>query len=253
DSFGIGSNAALVFDQWGGGSVAEALDRDRGVAEEMVIYDENVDLVAKSEVAGFSPGGGYGYLRWRYHAARAIECHAQSLGLDLRYGVRVEEYWEDDNKAGIVVDGSRIAADCVIAADGVHSRGRSAIKGNTVTLQDTGNVAFRDGFESGSLRHEPTTQWLFEGVEEKDKLLEFIGRNVLVMIGSGRNGGDVYWGCILKERHNYLAFYEPAGMDEALRQISHWPVYDKVGTVIGKIPEGTSYKYCLFVSDPIDE
>ncbi|KAJ5116043.1 hypothetical protein N7456_000391 [Penicillium angulare] len=244
DSLGIGFNAALVFDQWGGGSVAQALNRDRGMVEEMVIYDENGDLVAKSDVAGFDPGNGY--LMWRYHAARAIEDHAQTLGLDLHYGVRVEEYWENDHQAGIIVDGNRISADCVIVADGVNSRGRSAIKGDTVKLQDTGNVAFRGGFESGSLQNDPTTQWLFEGVEEQDRLIEYIGKNVLVMIGTGRNGKDI-------DDPTETERYEAADVDEALRQISHWPVYDKIATVIGKMPERTCYKHRLFISDPINE
>lgn len=194
-----------MLDRWGDGSVAEALDRVRGVISQIIMHDEAGKEVAKSDVAGFGPGDGY--LLWRYRAAQVIRDHAHRLGLDLRYGVRVEEFWETSRHAGITVNDKQISGDCVVIADGMHSRGRNAITGGAFELRDTGSVAYRSGSESGNLRDEPETQWLFEGTEEEDKLFEYVGKDVLVVIGTGRRGGDAFWGCISKAIYSKASFY----------------------------------------------
>lgn len=44
---------------------------------------------------------------------------AKDCGIDLRFGAIVCDYWESEGNAGIVLEnGHKVAADCVIAADG---------------------------------------------------------------------------------------------------------------------------------------
>ena len=55
--------------------------------------------------------------------------YARRIGVDLRFGKRVTDYWEDVEygRAGVVVEGERIAADIVVGADGVRSHARERV------------------------------------------------------------------------------------------------------------------------------
>ncbi len=55
--------------------------------------------------------------------------YAQSVGVTVHQGVRVESYEEGEEGASVLVDGKRQVADVVIAADGVKSAGRKAVLG----------------------------------------------------------------------------------------------------------------------------
>ena len=52
--------------------------------------------------------------------------YAEKLGADIRFGQDVTAYWEDGERgrAGVVVNGQRLEADAVVAADGARSRAR---------------------------------------------------------------------------------------------------------------------------------
>ena len=52
------------------------------------------------------------------------------LILDLENGL-LGIYWETKTEAGIIADGERVSANCVLACDGIHSKARSSIIGET--------------------------------------------------------------------------------------------------------------------------
>jgi 2-polyprenyl-6-methoxyphenol hydroxylase-like FAD-dependent oxidoreductase len=53
------------------------------------------------------------------------------MGIDIRFGQQVTEYWETDEAAGVVTNGERLTADVVIGADGVRSKAREKVLVNT--------------------------------------------------------------------------------------------------------------------------
>lgn len=53
--------------------------------------------------------------------------YAKRIGVDLRFGSRVTEYWENDTNAGVIVNDERISADLVVGADGVRSLARKLV------------------------------------------------------------------------------------------------------------------------------
>lgn len=55
---------------------------------------------------------------------RVLLEYAIKLGVDIRLGQEVEEYWETDSKAGVIIDGIRLEGDVVVAADGIRSIAR---------------------------------------------------------------------------------------------------------------------------------
>lgn len=55
--------------------------------------------------------------------------YARKIGVDVRFGQDVEEYYEDSDRerAGVIVDGRQIEGDVVVGADGVRSRARELV------------------------------------------------------------------------------------------------------------------------------
>ena len=55
--------------------------------------------------------------------------YAKSLGIEIKLGCSVTEYWEDESigQAGVVADGVKLTADVVVGADGVRSKARQLI------------------------------------------------------------------------------------------------------------------------------
>lgn len=64
--------------------------------------------------------------------------YAKRIGVDLRFGQRVTDYWEDVEygRAGVIVEGERITADIVVGADGVRSCARERVLVRTLCSQE---------------------------------------------------------------------------------------------------------------------
>jgi flavin-dependent dehydrogenase len=60
---------------------------------------------------------------------RILFQHAESIGVDIRLGQNITEYWETDQDglAGVITNGECICGDVVIGADGVRSKARELI------------------------------------------------------------------------------------------------------------------------------
>ncbi len=64
--------------------------------------------------------------------------------IELICNTKVEEYFEENNQAGVTTsDGRKFLADVVIAADGVHSRSWRHVAGSKEEPQSTGHSVFR--------------------------------------------------------------------------------------------------------------
>lgn len=147
---------------------------------------------------------GEGWVINRSDTVGALHRYAQRLTIDLRFGITVKDYWEEESQAGVMIESheghERLAADCVIASDGIHSKARAVVLGGheKTHLRKTGSAIFRCGFPASLLQDCPEAQWLLEGTETHDQLNHFIGKDITVLMGTGRHGKDVYWGCMHK-------------------------------------------------------
>ena len=196
DVFGISSNGALVVDQWGNGNVAEKLDSIRGVPPSTDMYNSAGELQKQNPTFGVRPGEGY--LVNRAEAVEIFYQHAKSLGLDLRFSIVVSEYWETEDQAGVMANGEKVVGDCVIACDGIHSKARQIITGDSTSPQKTGSATYRASFDSDCVGNNPDAQWLLDGRGKTDKLNYFIGENVLIIIGTMKYGKEIFWSCVHK-------------------------------------------------------
>jgi len=186
---GISANAAHIVAKWGNGDVHEEMQDVISVVDDLVLYSWKGEHLVTQDMPGF--GKGTGYMGNRSYLLKVLSNHAISLGIDIRRGVNVEEYFETDTEAGVIVDGERITADCVLACDGVHSKARGFVLDNPGTPHPTGYATYRAWFDGAEVKEDPLANWLVQG--DKDKSVAFIGPDVHCIFGTGKHCKEVVW------------------------------------------------------------
>ncbi|EFQ99848.1 FAD binding domain-containing protein [Nannizzia gypsea CBS 118893] len=253
DGIGIACNAARVISKWGGGSVHKTLESFTSVMNPTSIYDETGTLKTKASISGY--GKGEGYLLHRGDLAMTLFDHVKSLGIDVRMGVSIAEYWETDTAAGVIVDGERIEADCVIAADGVHSKARAPITGQTPLVRASGRAIYRAWFESSALKDCPEAEWLSKpGSEGNDDAHIYLAKDIVMIMGTSQNYKAITWSCVHSDpRGPTERFYYPATADDVLERIKDWPAKPRLEAVIRRTPPDNLIDYPLLTCDPIED
>ncbi|KAJ5950557.1 Monooxygenase FAD-binding [Penicillium vulpinum] len=250
DIFSISSNGAIVVQKWDNGSVVRYLDSVRCDVASITVWDEAANIKLRKDMNGYKEGEGL--VLNRSTTVCTLYEYGKSLGIDLRFGISVSEYWEDDDQAGVIADGERLSADCVIASDGIHSKARPFITGEDKPLSRSGAATYRAGYPAEVLDSHPDAQWILEGTEEADQLNHFIGKDIAVIMGTGRHGKDVYWGCLHRSSDGVSkSWLQPSDVTKALALIKDWPAKDKVGAVIQCTPNKTCYDHLVMAVDPL--
>jgi 2-polyprenyl-6-methoxyphenol hydroxylase-like FAD-dependent oxidoreductase len=194
DIFSISSNGAIVIEKWKDGAVTRHLNSIRCAVESITVWDEAGNVKLIKDMDGYREGEGL--VLSRSETVCALYEHGKSLGIDLQFGVSVTQYWEDDRQAGVVANEERLVADCVIASDGIHSKARPIISGDSTPLRRSGAATYRAGFPAEVLNGVPDAQWILQNTDKHDQLNHFIGKDIAIIMGTGRHGQDVYWGCL---------------------------------------------------------
>ena len=175
----------------------------------MSIYNDQGDLLVDSDMAGY--GRGQGYPAHRGDLAVAFYEHAKEIGVEFRLGHRITEYFENEEESGVIIEGERIAADCVIGADGIHSKARGPVTGQDPAPHSSGYAMYRAWFDSTEVAADSETRWILKGSETDDVTKVYIGKDVHVMIGTAKRGKELFWMCT----HKVLF---PCFLHESLRQ-----------------------------------
>ena len=126
DIISFSSNSGRIFQRWPG--VEERLDpichRSNGIV--FKTYDGEYLLTQfweKEEEYGKRFNGHRGEIH------EIVYEFAKELGIEIRLGQQVLEYWETETEAGVVVNGEKMTADVILAADGVRSKARKIVLG----------------------------------------------------------------------------------------------------------------------------
>ncbi|KAI1623341.1 hypothetical protein EDD37DRAFT_634426 [Exophiala viscosa] len=174
--------------------------------------------------------------------------HILELGIDVRLGRRVTDLFEDENEAGVVVNGERIVADCVLACNGVHSNSRSFIIGRSDKPIATGYAVFRAWFDGKEARKDPKLAWAFEG--KHDKMETYIGRDVHCIIGTGRRAQDIVWTCTHKDTWDIAESWSyPGKIADVLKVVEGWD--QRIIDLVKWTPESQLVDYKLVWRDPL--
>ncbi|KAL2837824.1 FAD/NAD(P)-binding domain-containing protein [Aspergillus pseudodeflectus] len=254
DSIGLASNAATVVKKWGDGSVDAALAPLLNLPDTMDICDSAGKLLVRSRMAGYGEGHGYPCHRGElamvlYEHARTLEC------VEFRLGHRILDYWEDNTRAGVIMDGERLAADCVIAADGVHSQARRFVSGDDGRPHSSGYAMYRAWFDAEAVATDPETRWVVDNTEtaERDNTWVFIGEDIHLMLGTAKAGKEVFWMCTHKDVYDIGESWSfPGKVEDALKIIENWPIAQTLRPVLIKTPANRLIDFKLLWRDPLD-
>jgi 2-polyprenyl-6-methoxyphenol hydroxylase-like FAD-dependent oxidoreductase len=111
----------------------------------------------------------------RSHSQILFYEYAMSVGIEIIFNTQVTEYFENDHEAGIIVDGQRVTADCVVAADGVHSKARRFVTGVEDNPKPSGFAIFRCFCPIEPFLRDPKVNHLIP--EQGDRLIIWIGED----------------------------------------------------------------------------
>ncbi len=189
----MGSNATKVLRAWDQGNVYRQLLAQSDDVAAMEVLNPAGKLYAMDKMDGY--GMGEGMIIHRGTLITVLHRHAAALGIDLRFGTAVTEYWESEDQAGVAVNGKqRISADCVIGTDGVHSRTRDYVLGHRIPTQDSGLAAYRSCFSAELLAKDPDAAWILEEVGERDRMRRYITDGGLgLTLATGKRGQNIIW------------------------------------------------------------
>ncbi|KAG2411990.1 hypothetical protein HFD88_009546 [Aspergillus terreus] len=178
---------------------------------------------------------------------------AKDCGVGLRFGVKVTGYWESEDGAGILLEnGDKVAADCVIAADGIHSRARDIITGEEPVPHETGVAIYRSHFAADIIAGQPDANWILEGVGERDTCKVYFGKNASLMIGTLGKGKYVFWALPHRDVEGLSeAWLQPADARRASECIKDWPIGKKTTAVLSRTPPGSCWNHLLTSRRPL--
>jgi 2-polyprenyl-6-methoxyphenol hydroxylase-like FAD-dependent oxidoreductase len=196
DSIAIGSNAAKTVAKWGNGIVHDRLQPVLSQLETMDFYDGNGELIVKGGLWGYKRG--LGYPAHRGDLAMMFYQHACELGIEFHFGCRVTEYWENDTEAGIIVNNEKFTADCVLGADGIHSKARGPVTSQDARPHSSGYAIYRAWFSADLLNSDPKTRWLPDLAKEQghDLMQVYVGDDIHCVLSTAKMGKDINWTCM---------------------------------------------------------
>lgn len=85
-----------------------------------------------------------------------------ALGIDVTYGRKAVEYFEDETKAGVILeDGSRAEADVVVAADGLGTKSHKLINGHDIRAMSSKHSIFRTAYHVDHISSDPELDKMF--------------------------------------------------------------------------------------------
>lgn len=117
--------------------------------------------------AGLDPNTPPGTFQMRPLVYKMFVAQVERLGVDIQFGKRVVDYFEDGERqrAGVLTDeGERFEADVVIAADGVGSKSHGLV-GGQVRAMSSGRAMWRAAFPKHHLDKNPEVKEFFKMVD----------------------------------------------------------------------------------------
>jgi 2-polyprenyl-6-methoxyphenol hydroxylase-like FAD-dependent oxidoreductase len=191
DIISFGSNAGRIISRWPGVQAQLDLICHHSDRFHIRLYTGETLITQIWEENGWGP-------KFNGHRAEIHEVfykYALSVGVDIRMGQRVSEYFETDTEAGVISNNERVIGDVVIGADGVHSAARAMVLGFEDKPKSSGYAVWRSWFPSDQLAKNPLTKFI---VENGDYHIGWLGPEVHFLAASVKNGKEFSWVCTHK-------------------------------------------------------
>ncbi|KAH7110711.1 hypothetical protein EDB81DRAFT_831495 [Dactylonectria macrodidyma] len=245
DIIQLGSNATRVMAGWG--SVLQKEVEVSGQPRLMAIHDKAGKSLLEAPMPTEFDGFPVLYSN-RGLLQRLILEHANSLGIKIRFGVRVKEFFEQDDSVGIVVDGERLEADAVIAADGIHSTARKHVIGIHQHPRTSGFAVYRSCFPLDLLANDPLTKPLTEVKEDTFRVWLGSDTHAILFITVAVRQAVIF--CTHKDTYEVEeSWSNPGDRDDLLSVVDGWdPV---IVAAMKAIPDDKLIDWKLLWRDPI--
>jgi 2-polyprenyl-6-methoxyphenol hydroxylase-like FAD-dependent oxidoreductase len=196
DIISFSANTGKFFERWPG--VKEMLDPIVFNSAGLEYRDYNGNYLFFQETDKLF-GRSYNGHRGEIH--EIIFNYALSLGIDIRLGQEVTEYFETDTEAGVVTNGERLIGDVVLAADGVRSKGRKLVLGYEDKPKSSGYAVYRAWYNTEDIAANPRTRFL---IENGDKHVVWLGPDIHFIVATLKGGKDISWVYTHKVRRGCL-------------------------------------------------
>jgi len=153
--------------------------------------------------------------------------HAKARGIDIRFGVRVTDYFETDDHAGVVANGERMTADVVIAAEGVRSPGRKIVLGFDDKPKSSGYAVYRAWFPGEAIADNPLLKHM---VVNGDTHQGWIGPDLHFLASSLKGGKEFNWVFTHVDDGNIEENWQfPGKVEDCLKYVEGWaPVVTEI-------------------------
>ena len=177
----------------------------------------------------------------------AVYRHALARGIDVRLGQNVTDYFENDDEAGVVCNGERLTADCVLAAEGVKSRGRKIVLGFEDRPKASGYAVYRAWMSSDELAKNDRTKHM---VLNGDTHNGWIGEDKHFLAASIKNGKEFSWVLTHKDEANIDEDWSyPGKIEDVLANLETWD--PTVHDIVKATPADALVDYKLVFRDPL--
>ncbi|KAJ0346294.1 hypothetical protein COL154_008285 [Colletotrichum chrysophilum] len=181
--------------------------------------------------------------------------YAKTLVKDIRIGVAVSEYLEEDRRAGVRLStGETLWADCVIAADGP----RSIARGQVLQLDDekidgtsSGWAVFRSFFKTDeAMRSHPGLKDLYR--EDRDTVRFWMYDNLSLMAFVWNKGQDIAWVLIHPDdKESSESWSNIAEREHVVKWMNYFPGRD-AQALLDVTPIGKTIDFKLVYRPTID-
>ncbi|KAF2464336.1 putative monooxygenase [Lindgomyces ingoldianus] len=245
DIISFGSNSGRIFRRWPG--VEDALDPICHHSGGLDFYAYDNEFLCRQtwdaeEVWGKRFNGHRGEIH------EIVWNHAISIGVDIRLGMKVSEYFETDTGAGVVVNGEKVSADVILAGDGVRSTARTIVLGFEDKPKSSGYAVYRSWMGTEKLKENPLTAWLAD--PKIDHHAGWLGPDVHFLVATLQEGTACSWVLTHKDEADVEESWSAPGyVEEAIKAVEGWaPI---VHAIIRATPEEKLVDWKLVFRDPL--
>jgi 2-polyprenyl-6-methoxyphenol hydroxylase-like FAD-dependent oxidoreductase len=244
DIISFDPNGARNFERWPG--VIEAMQKVARQTTWLDLYSWKGEFVTKQSFESEKCWGP----RINGHRGELygiIHRHAVERGVEIRLGQRVTDYFEDEERAGVIVNGKEMVADVVITAEGVRSRGRKIVLGFDDKPKSSGYAVYRSWFSGDAIKENPMLRHLVDG----DSHSGFIGPDLHFLVSSLKGGKEFNWVFTHVDDGNIEESWQfPGRVEDCLKYVQGWaPI---VQEIVKSTPKGARLiDHKLVFRDPL--
>ncbi|KAI1383743.1 FAD/NAD(P)-binding domain-containing protein [Hypoxylon trugodes] len=251
DIISFGPNAGRIFHRWSDGEVVK---RMRPLSIDLRKYGFNIHKYDTGEIVINQKTPEYSQEAPNFNGHRG-ELHEvvfnyarDDLQIPIHLGHKIQTYFEEDKQSGIVLEsGEKIAADVVIASDGVRSKARKSVLGYEDKPKSSGYAVWRAWFPNKDMLADPeTAQFCSNG----DTFNGWIGPDMHFLFSTIKDGSDCCWVLTHPDEHDIDESWSfPGKLSEVKEALKDW---DPMCTrIISKTPESMLVDWKLVYRDPL--